>query len=58
MKCWKIRNAQGSRLIIVVALPIGRSSENICSNSGGAKRKRKDRVKLSVNIKTEVSPHP
>jgi hypothetical protein len=37
MKCWKIAfNAQGSRLIIVAL-----SSENTCSNSGGAKGKGK-----------------
>jgi len=40
MKCWKSAfNAQGSRLIIV-ALQVG-SSENICSNSTGAKEKGK-----------------
>jgi len=40
MKCWKSAfNAQGSRLIIV-DLEVG-TSENICSNSGGAKEKGK-----------------
>jgi hypothetical protein len=41
MKCWESAfNAQGSRLIIV-ALQVSRSSEILCSKSGGAKEKGK-----------------
>ncbi len=40
MKCWNSAfNAQGSRVIIVVGL--GRSNENICSNTEGALEKGK-----------------
>jgi hypothetical protein len=42
MKCWNSAfNAQGSRVIIVVG--IGRSNENICSNTEGALEKGKTR---------------
>jgi hypothetical protein len=48
MKCgYPALNAQGSRLIVVVPVPV-RGSEIICSNSGGAQEEGKDRMKLSL----------
>jgi hypothetical protein len=50
VKCWNSSfNAQGSRLIIVIVqIGLRRSSENICSSSGGAQEKRKEGMKLSL----------
>jgi hypothetical protein len=46
------------RVIIVVGT--GRSSENICSSSGGAQERRKDKMKLSsptkIGGKTSLGP--
>ncbi len=44
MKC--AFNAQGSRVIIVV-VQVG-AVKNICSNSGGAQEKKKDRMNLNL----------
>ncbi len=40
MKCTRFENNYNGRP--------GRSSENICSSSGGAQEKRKDRMKLNL----------
>jgi predicted oxidoreductase (fatty acid repression mutant protein) len=47
MKCWNSAfNAQGSARVIIVNC-LGRSTENICSSSGGAPEKGKTPMKFS-----------
>jgi hypothetical protein len=48
MKCWNLTfNARGSRIIIIPSCTC-KSSENVCSNNGGAQEKGKTRWKLSL----------
>jgi hypothetical protein len=61
LKCWNLTfNAQGSRVIIVVVQV--RSTENICSSSGGAQERhahgRQDETQFTTKIggKTSMGP--
>jgi hypothetical protein len=57
MKWWNSAfNAQGSRVIIKL-VQVG-ASKNVCSRSGGAQGKRKERMKLNLSPKLVVSLGP
>jgi hypothetical protein len=60
MKCWNLTfNAWGLRVIIIPTCT-SKSSENICSNSGGAQEKGKTMKTHSTTKtsgKTSLGPH-
>jgi hypothetical protein len=57
MKCWiSAFNAQGSRLIIIVALQVGAVKIYAAATVWGAKEEKERQGETQFTIKTEVAP--